>query len=78
MMLINLYQTPPNMSSIGEVCDSLGMTFLLLLVANHGATGGLWVNLSPVKVKLLIFLFFLPEGNSILPITPMAVFGCTI
>ena len=23
-MMINLYQTPPNMSSIGAVCDSLG------------------------------------------------------
>ena len=34
MMMINLYQTPPNMSSIGAVCDSLGRTFLLLIVDN--------------------------------------------
>ena len=70
MMMINLYQTPPNMSSIGTVCDSLGKSFLLLLVDNLGATGGLLLNLSPVKVKLIIFHLFLPEGNAILPITP--------
>ena len=61
MMMINLYQTPPNMSSIGTVCDSLGNTFLLLLVDNLGATGGLWLNSSPVKVKLIIFPLFPPE-----------------
>ena len=79
MMMINLYQTPPNMSSIGAVCNSLGKTFLSLLVNNLGATGGFRLNSSPVKVKLIIFPFFLPEGNAILPITPKAVcalFGC--
>ena len=65
-MMINLYQTSPNMSSIGGVCDSLGNTFL-------GATGGLRLNLSPVKVKLIIFPLFLPKGNAILPITPKEV-----
>ena len=73
MMMINLYQTPPNMSSIGTVSDSLGKTFLSLLVDNLGATGGLRLNSSPVKVKLIIFPLFLPEGNAILPITPKAV-----
>ena len=69
MMMIHLFQTPSNMSSIGAVCDSLGKTFLTLLVDNLGATGGLWVNSSPVKVKLLFFSLILPEGNAILPRT---------
>ena len=73
MMMINLYQTPLNISSIGAVCDSLGKTFLSLLVDNLGATGGLWVNSPPVKVKLIIFPLFLPKGNKILSITPKAV-----
>ena len=75
MMMINLYQTPPNISSIGVGCDSLGKTFLLLLVDNLGATGGLRLNSSQVNVKLIIFPLFLPEGNVILPITPKAVCG---
>ena len=75
MIMINLYQTPPNMSSIGALCNSLGKTFLLLLVNNLGATGGLWLNSSPVMVKLIIFPLFLPKGNAILPITPKAVHG---
>ena len=69
MIRINLSQNPPNMSSIGAVCDSLGKTFLTLLVGNLGATGGLRVNSSPMKVKLIIFPLFLPEGNAILPMT---------
>ena len=73
MMMKNLYQTPPNMSSIRAVCDSLGKTFLSLLVDNFGATGGLRLNSSPVKVKLITFPLFLPEGNAILAITPRAV-----
>ena len=75
MTMINLYQTPPNMSSIGAVCDRLGKTFLPLLGDNLGATGGLRLNSSPVKVKLIIFPLFLPKGNAILPITPKAVCG---
>ena len=63
MMMINLYQSPLNMSSIGAVCDSLGKTFLTLLVDNLGATGGPRVNLYPVKVKLIIFPLFLPKGR---------------
>ena len=73
MMMINLYQTPPNISLIGAVCGSLEKTFLSLLVDNLGATGRLRLNSSPVKVKLIIFPLFLPKGNAILPITPKAV-----
>ena len=73
MIIINFYQTPPKMCSIGAVCDSLGRKFLLLLVGNLGATGGLRLNSSPVKVKLIIFPLFPPEGNAILPITPKAL-----
>ena len=73
MMMIHLSQTPQNMSSIGAVCDSLGKTFLTLLLCNLGATGGLRVNSSPVKVKLIIFPSFPPEGNAILPLTAKAV-----
>ena len=78
LLLIHLYFNPVillhplNRSSIGEFCDSLGKTFLTLLL---GATGGLRVNLSPVKVKLLIFPLFLLKGNAILPMTAKAVCG---
>ena len=66
------------MSSIGAVCNSLGKTFLSLLVDNLGATAILRLNSSAVKVKLIIFPLFLPEGNPILPITPKAVCGSFI
>ncbi len=46
-MIVHLYQTPPNMSSIRALCDRLGMTFLKFLLSNLGATGGLRVNSSP-------------------------------
>ena len=62
------------MSSIGEVCDSLGKTFLTSHVGNLGAPGGLRRNSSPVKGELIIFPLFLLEGNAILPTTPKA--GC--
>ena len=75
MMMIHLSQNPPNMSSIGAVCVSLGKTFLSLVVDNLGATGGLWVNSTPVKVNLIILPLFLPEGNAILPMTAKAVCG---
>ena len=61
------------MSSIRTVCDSLGKTFPSLLVDNLGATGGLQLNSSPVKVKLIFFPLFLPKGNAILKITPKTV-----
>ena len=58
------------MTSIGEVCDRLGKTFLTSLVGNHWATGGVGVNSSSVKGGLKIFPLFLLEGNAILPMTP--------
>ena len=73
MLMIHLSKTPPNMSSIGAVCNSLEKIFLSLLVDNLGATGGLRVNSSSVKVKLLIFPLFLSEGKAILPMTSYAV-----
>ena len=44
MKMANLSLTSPNMSSIVEVCDRLGKTFLTSLVGNHLATSGLQVN----------------------------------
>ena len=76
MMIVHLSQTPQKMSSIGALCDRLGKTFLTFLLGNLGATGGLRVNSSPVKVKLLIFPLFLPEGNAILPMTAKEACGC--
>ena len=78
MMIVHSSPTLPNLSSIGAVCDSLGKTFLTSLVSNVGATGGLWVNSSPVKVELIIFPLFLPEGNAILSMTAKAVCGRSV
>ena len=72
MMMINLSQTPPNMSSIEAVCDSLGNTSLTSLVGNYWATGELRVNSSPVKEGLISFLLFRLEENAILPMTARA------
>ena len=44
--MANLSLTSPNRSSIGEVCNRLGKTFLTPLVGNHWATGGLRVVLT--------------------------------
>ena len=62
------------MSSIGEGCDSLGKTSLLSLVGNHWATGGLRVNSSSVKGRLISLPLFLLDENAILPMTAKA--GC--
>ena len=70
--MAHLSQTPPNMSSIGEVCDRLGKTFLMSLLGNLSATGGLRVNSSSVKGGVISFSLFLLEGNAILPRTPKA------
>ena len=70
--MANLSQTPPNMSSIGAVCDSLGKTSLTSLVGNYWATGGHRVNSSPVKGEFIIFPLFLLEENAILPMTARA------
>ena len=64
MMIVHLYQTPPNMSSIGALCDRLGKTFLTFLLGNLEATGGLRVNSSPAYN-----LSFVPaDGSAILPL----------
>lgn len=68
--MAHLFRTSQNMSSIGEVCDRLGKTFLTSLVSNHWANGGLLVNISSVKGGLIILPSFLLEGNPILLITP--------
>ena len=47
MKMANLSPPSPNMSSIGEVCDMLGKTFLTSLVGNHWATDRLQVNWTP-------------------------------
>ena len=72
--MAHLSRTPPNMSSIGEVCDSLGTDLLSLSGGNQWATGGLRVNSTLVKGGLISFPLFLLEGNAILPKTPKA--GC--
>ena len=73
--MAHLAQTPTNMSSIGEVCDRLGKTFLMSLLGNLSATGGLRVNSSSVKGGVISFSLFLLEGNAILPRTPKAACG---
>ena len=72
MKMAHLSRTSPNMSSIGEVCDRLGITFLTSFVSNHWASGGLRVNSYSVKGRLIIFPMFLLEGNAILSMTPKA------
>ena len=61
MKMAHLSKTPPIMSSIGEVCDSLVKTSLTSLVGNYWATDGLRVNSSPVKGEFIIFSLFLLE-----------------
>ena len=78
MMMIHLSETPPNMSSIEAVWDSCRKTFLTLLDGILRVTGGIRVNSYPVKVKLVILLWFLPEGIPILLMTGNAVRGTNI
>ena len=49
MTMTHLSKTPPNMSSIVAVFDSLGKKSGLSLVGNYWATDGLRVISSPVK-----------------------------
>ena len=49
MKMTCLSRPPPNMNSIGEVCNSLGLDSLTTFVGNHWATGGLRVNSTSVK-----------------------------
>ena len=72
LKVARLSQTPPKMSSIVAVCNSLGKTSLTSLVGNYWATDGLWVNSSPVKGEFIIFPLFLLEENAILPMTARA------
>ena len=75
MKMAHLSQTPPNMSSIGAVFNSLGKTSLTSLVGNYWATDRLRVNSSPVKGDFIIFSLFLLEENAILPMTARADCG---
>ena len=47
MKMANLSSPSPNIGSIREVCDRLSKTFVMSLVGNHWATGGLRVNSTP-------------------------------
>ena len=47
MKITHLSPTSSNMSSIGEVSERLGKTFLTSLAGNHWATGGTRVNSTP-------------------------------
>ena len=75
LLLIHLHYTfisylshpQPNMSLIGEGCDSLKKTSLMSHVGNHWPTGGLQVNSSSVKGGLISFPLFLHEEDAILP-----------
>ena len=60
------------MSSIRAVCDGLGKTSLISLVAYYWDTDRLRVNSSPVKEEFVIFTLFLLEENAILPMTAKA------
>ena len=53
----------PNMSLIGEVCNSLGTVSLSLYCQNHWATGELWVNLTSVKGGLINIPFVPARGE---------------
>ena len=73
--MTHLSQPPPDMSSIGEVCDSLGTDQQSCFGGNRWATGRLRVNSTSVKVRLRSFPLSLPKGNAMLPMTPKA--GCS-
>ena len=77
MKMAHLYQTPPNMSSIGEFCDRLGKTFLTSLVGNLWDTGKFLVNSYSGEGGLTRFPLVLLEGNAILLMTPKADCGKT-
>ena len=74
MKISHVFQTLPNMSSIGAVCDGLRKTSLTSLVGNYWATGRVQVNSSPLKGGLISFPLFLLKENAILPMTAKA--GC--
>ena len=72
MKIAHLSRPQPNMSLIGEGCDSLGTDQLSPFGGDHWATGGLRVNLTAVKGGLISFPLFLLEGNALLPMLPKA------
>ena len=74
--MAHLSLTTPNISSIGEVCDSVRMDLLSSSGGDHWATGGLRVNSTSVKGGLIRFPLFMLDGNAILPMTPKA--GCAL
>ena len=52
MKISYLSRPPPNMNSIGEVCDSLGKDSLTSIVGNHWTTRWLrWMRLTRTRVK---------------------------
>ena len=68
----------PNMSLIGEGCDSLGKTSLTSLDGNHWSASERRVNWSSVKGVILRFPLFLLKENAILLMTPKAGCACGI
>ena len=72
MMIAHLSQPQPNMSSIGEGCDSLGKTIRTSHVGNLEATYGFRVNLYSGEGGLISFPLLLLKGNAILPMAPKA------
>ena len=63
------------MSSIGEGCISLGKTFVISLVGNILATGGLRVNSYSCAGGLIRFPLLPLEGNAIMPMTVVGIFS---
>ena len=59
MKMANLSPTSTNMSSIGEVCNRLGKTFLTLVITGLLADSG-WT-----WPLIIILPLFLPKGNTI-------------
>ena len=54
MELVHLSTLGPNISWIGEVCDTLNTTSLTSLVDNHWPTAGIRVNSSFLKAQSLV------------------------
>ena len=68
--MTNLSQPEPNISWIGEGCDTVGMSSLPSPTDNQWATAGFLVNSSPVKPGIRRNPLFLFNWNTILPMTP--------
>ena len=70
--MTHLSQHQPDMSSIGEGCNSLGNTFLTSLVGNLWTTGGFRVDSYSGEGGPISFALLLLEGKAILRMTPKA------